>query len=133
MQRMSDWPERLAAFVEARRERAFSWGESDCCLFVCDGIEAMTSTDPGGRWRGLYQTEKGARRVLRDNGGVSGLATLILGPPIPAALAGRGDVMLIDTPTGEALALNIGAAIAAQGELGIEFHPVGVAKAAWKV
>lgn len=133
MTRLPDWPERLANFIEARRERAFSWGESDCCLFVCDGIETMTGTDPGERWRGLYQSEKGARRVLRDNGGVAGLATMILGPPIPCALAGRGDVVLIDTPTGEALALSVGASIAAQGQSGIEFHPAGAAKAAWKI
>ncbi len=133
MQRLQDWPERLADFIEARRERAFSWGESDCCLFVCDGIAAMTGTDPGERWRGLYQSEKGARRVLRDNGGVGGLATLILGPPIAPALAGRGDVVMIDTPSGEALALSVGAGIAAQGDSGIEFHPAGAAKAAWKI
>ena len=112
---------------------AFSWGGSDCCLFVCDGIEAMTGTDPGARWRGLYLSEKGARRVLRDNGGVRGLASLILGEPIPPPLAGRGDVVLIDTPDGEALALCIGANIAAQGATGIEFHPPSAAKAAWKV
>lgn len=133
MQRLPDWPTRLAAFIEARRERAFSWGDSDCCLFVCDGIEAMTGTDPGERWRGLYQSERGARRVLRDNDGVSGLATLILGQPVPPALAGRGDVVLIDTPAGEALALCVGNTIAAQGGSGIEFHPNNAAKAAWKV
>lgn len=133
MERLLDWPVRLADFIEARRERAFSWGGSDCCLFVCDGIEAMTGTDPGARWRGLYLSEKGARRVLRDNGGVRGLASLILGEPIPPLLAGRGDVVLIDTPDGEALALCIGANIAAQGTTGIEFHPPSAAKAAWKV
>lgn len=133
MVRFPDWPVRLAAFVEARRERAFSWGESDCCLFVCDGVVAMTGVDPGARWRGLYSTEKGARRLLRDNDGVSGLAALAFGVPVVAALAGRGDVVLIDTPSGEALALCIGANIAAQGECGIEFHPVGAAKAAWKI
>lgn len=133
MERLPDWPTRLAAFIEARRERAFSWGESDCCLFVCDCVEAMTGTDPGARWRGLYVSEKGARRLLRDNGGVSGLATLLLGPAIPAPLAGRGDVVLIDTPGGEALALNVGTVIAAQGLTGIEFHPPSAAKAAWKL
>ncbi|WP_157779683.1 DUF6950 family protein [Cupriavidus pauculus] len=133
MQRLPDWPTRLADFIEARRERAFSWGESDCCLFVCDAIEATTGTDPGLRWRGLYSSEKGARRVLRDNGGVTGLATLILGQPVPAAMAGRGDVVLIDTPCGDALALNVGNMIAAQGQNGIEFHPLGAGKATWKI
>lgn len=133
MQRLEDWPTRLAEFIEARHERAFSWGESDCCLFVCDVIEAMTGTDPGARWRGIYTSEKGARRVLRDNGGVAGIATLVLGPPVPAALAGRGDVVLIDTLYGEALAICLGGQIGAQGVDGIEFMAAGLAKAAWKV
>lgn len=133
MQRLEDWPTRLAEFIEARGERTFSWGESDCCLFVCDAIEAMTACDPGARWRGLYSTEKGARRVLRDNGGVAGIATLVLGQPVPPAHAGRGDVVLIDTPDGEALATCLGGVIAAQGQCGVEFHPMTAAKAAWKV
>lgn len=131
--RLEDWPTRLANFVEARRERAFCWGGSDCALFVCDAIEAMTGTDPGGRWRGLYSSEKGARRVLRDNGGVRGIATLVLGEPCSPAIAGRGDVVLIETPGGEALAICIGVQIAAQGVEGIEFLPISAAKAAWKV
>ncbi|URF02963.1 hypothetical protein M5D45_10390 [Cupriavidus campinensis] len=93
----------------------------------------MTGADPGARWRGLYASEKGARRVLRDNGGVTGIATLVLGPPVPPALAGRGDVVLIDTPGGEALALCVGANIVAQGVAGLEFHPISAAKAAWKI
>ncbi|MGO4815256.1 hypothetical protein AB4156_37720 [Cupriavidus sp. 2MCAB6] len=133
MQRLEDWPTRLAEFIEARHERVFSWGDSDCSLFVCDAIEAMTGADPGARWRGLYSSEKGARRVLRDNGGVSGIASLVLGSPVPVALAGRGDVVLVDTPHGEALALCLGGLIAAQGQEGIEFHPMTAAKAAWKV
>lgn len=133
MQRLIDWPTRLTDFVEARRARAFSWGESDCCLFVCDGIEAFTGADPGARWRGLYSSEKGARRILRDNGGVLGVATLAFGPAVPAPLAGRGDVVLVDTPYGDALALCVGTAIAAQGALGIEFLPLHVARATWKI
>lgn len=133
MQRLEDWPTRLAEFIEARRERAFSWAESDCCLFVCDAIEAMTGIDPGARWRGLYSTEKGARRVLRDNGGVSGIAATVLGPAVPSALAGRGDVVLIDTPHGEALAMCLGGIVAAQGGDGLIFVPAASAKAAWKV
>lgn len=132
MQRLEDWPTRLAEFIESRQERAFLWGESDCCLFVCDVIEAITGEDPGARWRGLYSSEKGARRVLRDNDGVAGIATLVLGPSVPPALAGRGDVVLIDTPNGEALAICLGDKIAAQGLDGIAFVPTAFAKVAWK-
>lgn len=133
MQRLQDWPTRLADFIEARRERAFSWGDSDCCLFVCDAVEVMTETDPGARWRGLYASERGARRVMRDNGGVLGLATLAFGDSVPAEMAGRGDVVLVDTPSGDALALCLGNVLAAQGALGIEYLPRSEARTAWKI
>lgn len=133
MKRLEDWPSRLASFVESRRERDFSWADNDCCRFVCDAVEAITGVDPGQRWRGLYSSEKSARRVLRDNGGVVGIATLVLGPAVPAALAQRGDVVLVDTPQGEALAVHLGNTVAAQGLHGIEFMSSGAAKAAWKV
>ncbi|MGO4304185.1 DUF6950 family protein [Cupriavidus sp. RAF12] len=133
MQRIEDWPQRLADFVEARRARAFVWGESDCCLFVCDGVEAITGIDPAARWRGLYATEKGARRILNANGGVMGVAMLVFGSPVPAALAGRGDVVLVDSPSGCALALCIGNLLAAQGANGIEFLPNRLGRMAWKV
>lgn len=132
-QRLADWPSRLAAFIEARQARAFSWGSSDCCLFVCDGVAELTGTDPAARWRGLYASEKGARRLIRDNGGVVGLATLAFGLPVVPLLAGRGDVVLVDTPNGEALALCVGDRLAAQGADGIEFLPLTLAKAAWKI
>lgn len=133
MQRFPDWPTRLAAFIEARRERAFCWSKSDCCLFVCDAVESFTGVDPAARWRDLYSSEKGARRLIRDNGGVAGLASLAFGPILPAALAGRGDVVLVDSPSGEGLAICLGGVIAAQGQDGIEFIPASQAKAAWKI
>lgn len=133
LKRKQGWELALAEFVERRRDDPFQFGERDCCLFVCDGIEAMTGTDPGGRWRGLYQSEKGARRLIRDNGGVVGLASLAFGQPVPPLLAGRGDVVLVDTPGGDALALCIGDRLAAQGAIGIDYLPLSAAKAAWKI
>lgn len=131
-ERLPDWPARLAAFIEARQTRAFSWGSSDCCLFVCDGVAELTGTDPAARWRGLYSSEKGARRLIRDNGGVVGLANLAFGAPVPPMLAGRGDVVLVETQDGDALSLCVGDRLAAQGASGIEYLPLTSAKAAWK-
>lgn len=131
--RLEDWPERMVSFIEARRERPFSWGTSDCALFVCDAVEAITGVDPAARWRGMYGSEKGARRLMRDNGGIRGLADMAFGQGVPPALAGRGDAVLVDTPTGEALALCLGGKLAAQGASGIEFLPTSAGKAAWKI
>lgn len=133
MVRLPDWPARLSDFIESRRQRDFLWGERDCCLFACDAVQVVTGHDPAKRWRGLYASEKGARRLLRDNGGVIGLAIIAFGAPVSAANAGRGDVVLIDTPDGEALGVCLGSVSAAQGKAGIVFNPISAAKAAWRV
>ena len=36
--RRADWPERLAAFIEARRRQRFVWGANDCVLFAADAV-----------------------------------------------------------------------------------------------
>lgn len=131
--RYEDWPSRLAAFIDGQRARPFVWGQSDCCLFVADAITAMTGVDVAKRWRGAYVDEKSARRVMRNYGGVSGIATTALGQPKPSLFGGRGDVVLIDTPTGEALALHLGNSVVAQAANGLEFFDTRAAKVAWTV
>ena len=54
MKRLEDWPERLAAFVEARRAMPFRWGQNDCALFAADAVAAVTGVDLAERWRGLW-------------------------------------------------------------------------------
>ncbi|WP_156811430.1 DUF6950 family protein [Cupriavidus sp. USMAHM13] len=133
MKRFNDWPSRLAAFIEARRDRAFARGSSDCCMFVADAVLEMTGVDHAVRWRGAYSSDKSALRLLRDYGGVAGFARLTLGEPVAAMQAGRGDIVLIDAPEGEALALCLGSAIAVQARNGLVFLPMSAAKAAWKI
>lgn len=133
MERLQDWPSRLAEFVESRRDVGFARGKADCCMLVADAVQAMTGVDYAARWRGTYSTDKAAFRLLRDYGGVAGVATLLLGPAVSPALAGRGDVVLIEAPEGEALALCLGDKIAVQDRNGLTFAPTSAAKAAWKV
>lgn len=131
--RQQDWPTKLNRFIASQSAVPFAWGERDCCLFVCDAIQSFTGSDPGERWRGMYSSFKGAQRLIQNNDGVSGLARIAFGDPIPSALAQRGDVVLVDTPKGEALAICVGDKMAAQGDAGIVFMPMTAAKAAWKI
>lgn len=41
--------------------RPFTWGESDCCLAVCDVLAALGWPDPAASYRGAYADEIGAR------------------------------------------------------------------------
>lgn len=133
MIRLARWPELLATFVARRSNTPFEWGRSDCCLFVADAVEAMTGSDPVAQWRGFYSSERGAARLMRNNGGVEGFATRILGAPVSPLMAQRGDVVLIDTPTGVGLAICLGNTLAAQGKDGIEYFDFSKAKMAWHV
>jgi hypothetical protein len=65
MSRREDWPERLHEFLEAARSRPFQWGETDCCLFVCDAVLAITDVDLAQDFRGCYSDEAGATKVMQ--------------------------------------------------------------------
>lgn len=90
--RLRDWQSRLQACIAARRRLAFAWGEHDCCLFAADCVQAMTGADPAAAYRGRYDSELGAARLLKAAGGVRGLLTEAFGEPINVRLARVGDV-----------------------------------------
>lgn len=138
--RHQDWPTRLFSFIEERRDAPFEWGRQDCCLFVCDGIHAMTGVDPAKPdFRGRYKDGLGAARLLKKHGGVEAVAGMVcarLGfAPVPVASAQRGDVVLIHATANEepALGLCLGAQGAFPGKAGLEMHPLGDCQQAWAV
>ena len=95
MTRRPDWEDRLAAYLEPLRARPFSWGEHDCCTFGFGAVEAMTGEDRMAEFRGRYTTAIGSVRVLRREGHET-LAAMLDSkfPPIPPALARRGDLIM---------------------------------------
>lgn len=98
--RRTDWPERLAIFLEAATQRPFEWGRCDCLLFAAEGVQAMTDHDPAAPFRGAYDDAAGAARVLGRTvgGGLAEAIALGLGhEPLPSVLlAQRGDVVLVE-------------------------------------
>ena len=82
MTRHPDWPERLAAFLEARRDRPFAWGTHDCVLMAADWVLEATGTDPIEGWRGRWSSASQAARMLEQAGGVPGAVTARLGEPL---------------------------------------------------
>ncbi len=143
MLRAHDWPTRLLNQVEQARRTPFAWGASDCCLFACDCVQAMTGVDPAAWFRGRYTTRRGAMRALKSfaGGGLEAAAVHIAAglnaPEVPPAQAQRGDVVLLSVPScpPENLALGIclGGHHAAQGPQGISTIPLAQAVRAWRV
>lgn len=54
--------------VERAMRKDFEWGSDDCCLWVCDLIEAATGVDLAAPLRG-YRSAAGAARRLRSYAG----------------------------------------------------------------
>lgn len=133
--RLENWPSLLAAFLAD--EKPFSWGSRDCCLFAADAVVCITGIDPAIDFRGRYTTAKGAARVLKKYGGLEGAVeriTLDHGMmEIPVAMAQRGDVVLIDSPLGLALAIvNLAGSVSGQGTDGIQHYEIDRALRAWR-
>lgn len=141
--RRNDWPNRLMDAVAAAKAKPFAWGESDCCLFACDCILAMTGVDPAAWFRGRYTTRKGAMRCLKtfSGGGIAATVERIAAdcraPEILPTQAQRGDVLLVDAPEcpPERLAMGVcvGTHIAAMGPHGVTLVPLARGLRAWRV
>lgn len=135
MTRFPDWPARLVSSIEAARERPFSWsGGHDCCTFAADVVLALTGRDFAEPFRGRYSTRAEAVALVAARGGLEAVVTGCLGEPLPTALlAGRGDVVMVETPEGRALGVSVGEKAACAGPQGLTFVPMSGWLAGWRV
>lgn len=133
MIRRPDWPEQLAAFIDARRYAPFAWNTNDCATFAFDAVRAMTDTDAIADLRGRWKTARGAATVLNRLGGMQTAATARLGEPKPATFAQRGDVVLVTTGGRDSLAICTGMVAAGAGVEGVVWLPMTQARLAWSV
>lgn len=83
----ADADKRLPDYLSAVTARRWAWGECDCLIFLADWLERATGIDPAGEYRGGYDDERGARRVIQAAGGIFALVDRC------AARAGLQDVL----------------------------------------
>ena len=135
--RHEDWPERLAALVEARRDTAFAWGAHDCALFAADGVAAVTGVDPAAPYRGTYADEAGADRLVADHGGfdlfMDAAFTRAGLVACPVEWAHRGDVCLVDYGNQRSMGVVLGGSVAVPGVNGLAFLPHRLVRRVWAV
>lgn len=131
--RLSNWPLLLAEAIETARNAPFAWGKHDCALFAADVVLAITGSDPAEAVRGRYRSQSGAGRALKKLGckNLEAAATKALGQPLPPRRLQRGDVALLDLPTGPTLGICVGATVAAPAETGLAFLPLDNAIKGW--
>ena len=130
--RVPDWPERLVAFIEARRFMPFAWGQNDCALFAADGILDFTGVDIAKSFRG-YTTERRAARILARAGGMEVIAGDLF-PEKAVGLAGRGDVIIATLEGRDTFGLVSGGGYwCGPGLSGLLFRPLSDARKAYMV
>ena len=96
LQRLPDWPERLAAYLQAAMPVQFAWGAHDCGHFADGAVHAVT----GRRVLPAAWADRAeAARMLRRMGGLVPTVGLALPMLATAAMAQRGDVVLVQAPT----------------------------------
>ena len=94
--RKEQWPDLMIAEVDRHANRPFKYGDSDCLMFALDVVREMTGTDLMKGQRS-YTTLPGAIKKLKKLG-YSDIAEALADKleEIPPAMAGRGDVGVID-------------------------------------
>ena len=141
MKRLEQWPELLHDFLERAEVRPFGWGVVDCALFTCDAVLVMTGVDLAVDFRGEYLNVGGAvKRMRRFAGaGLEAVAAKVTAqhemPEIPAKLAQRGDVVLVDGEKEPALGI-----VSLDAQWAVTITPQGAqkwptlgARRAWRV
>lgn len=131
MTRHRDWQSRLQDCIAERWAKPFAWGVQDCCLFVCDCIQAMTGRDPAADVRG-YTTEKQAQRIVKRLGGIRAIGASRFGKEIPPLMAQAGDVGMVETSGRLSLAICGGSHWVAPAGPGLSSLPFDAALAAWR-
>jgi len=66
MERVENWQMKLKGYLQGRLDTPLIWGQSDCCLFVADAVQAITGTDIAKWFRGKYTTRKGAFDRMKE-------------------------------------------------------------------
>lgn len=131
--RREDWPSRLAAFVDARREMLFEWGRHDCVTMAADWILEATGVDPIADIRG-WTDAKSAAKKIRALGGLRKAVTKRLGAEIPVLTAQRGDIVMHEETDRPGLGVCVGEWFAAPlDEGGIALVAMDRAVCAWRV
>lgn len=120
-------------FVLEHMQEPFDWSSNNCVTFSTGFVHALHGYDLLGA-AGRPENLREAIREVRSNGSLQEAVTRRLGNPVPAAMAGYGDLVLVSGTegVGDSLAVCVGATVLAPGEGGVARLPLSQASIAWK-
>jgi hypothetical protein len=134
--RSTDWPERLAAFIDARRFEPFAWGVQDCFLLAADAAREVTGDDPAAAVRGLYADEDEAQAIIGEDGLEAWVAATMAAwgaPECGPAFAQRGDLVFVAVGNQRMCGVHLGNSVAVPGVDRVQFLPLARILRAWAV
>lgn len=134
--RAADWPERLAAFIDARRDDGFAWGLQDCFSLAADAALELTGDDPAAAVRGEYSTEEEAEAIIGPEGleaWVAATMTAWGAPECEPAFAQRGDMVFVAVGNQRMCGVHLGSVVAVPGADRLHFLPASRVLRAWVV
>lgn len=117
MSRHDDWEFRLIEYLKEVADRPFKRGEHDCAYFVAGAVKAITGNDPMTEF-GSYTTLTGSKRVL-TNAGFDGLTDAIASMFEETDTPEPGDIVVFESPEGDAAGIFQGKIIFAVAEDGL--------------
>jgi len=144
IQKKYNWVSMLDNFILSKSGVEFSYGDFDCCLFVCDGIKAMTGVDVAAEFRGKYRSKTGAGKICKkDYGswgkGVFGIASFVCEQvgfkSVAQSYAGRGDIVYLEPAGVGAMGLisTCGRKVVTAGRVGVTFTPKNDGMVYWRI
>jgi hypothetical protein len=95
--RPPNWPAMLASYCEDARQKPFAWGSHDCVSFAAGWFCLMTGRDVYEPWRGKYDTQFGAYRLIVEAGArdMASAGRILFGDDVKGGgMYARGDVVL---------------------------------------
>ena len=135
--RRSNWPAKLALFIEEKRAQPFDWQANNCAFFASDWLAMSTGVDPAAGFRDAVDSPLSASRALKAAGGLEILVAQACARwgwhEVPLLLAQRGDLVTAEGEGGPAVGVCLGALAAFAGPTGVEYRPVAQCLRAWKI
>lgn len=128
MKRRADWEQRLFAFLNEARGQTFDWGTFDCATGLAAGaVEAQTGQDLAAEFRGLYEGEAAAIKLLKREGWLGDDRDFAMGMEAmmdaflkraPKGRRHRGNIVLLETEEGPGLTVRVGAEVVGMSRSG---------------
>lgn len=131
--RRKDWVSRLLAVVDDAQGRPFEWGQHDCCLFAARCIDAVTGSDWAVDLELWYWDESTALAYIKAEGSIRASVSRRFGEPVAPLLARRGDLVLVDSPIGEAVTVCVGPSLVGAAPSGLTVLPLSAGLCAWRI